>query len=70
MELLKVVPAEGEDEVALVLEVDVQGAGRVLDGVGDLAHRDLLVAIAYEQIPCCGQNPLVHIGLFACSPVG
>src|SRR5512143_3918192 len=43
--------AEFSHEGVLVLEVEVDGRGRVLDGLRDAPHRDLVVALGGEALP-------------------
>ena len=49
--------AELLEQRLLVLEVEVDGRRRVLDPVGDLAHRDGLVALLGEELAGGVEDP-------------
>jgi hypothetical protein len=57
----EILVAQLAHELGLVLEVDVDRGGGVLDRVGDLPHGDGLVALAGEQLPRGIKDPLPRL---------
>src|SRR5262249_38376840 len=48
--------SEGVENVVFRREISVDGCGAVLDALGDLANRDMLIAVSNEQIAGRVQN--------------
>lgn len=62
-EVGRVEPAlvQGEEDLVLVLEVPLDGAGRVLDLVGDTAHRRRFERLLGEELHGGRQDQLAHL---------
>ena len=55
------------EQVFLVLEVNVDGGGRVFDFLRHLPHGDPFVALGYEELAGCIQDDFPGFGLFSLS---